>query len=315
MRVRQVGIGVLALAAAVLAATQGQARAVAPRTVPAGAVRHVVWIWMENHSYNTIIGSPYAPYINSLAARYGSATNAWAISHPSAPNYVGATSGLPLSSLPPKDCTTCQQPGPDLFTQGETWRAYQESMTTPCQQHASLDGLYVLRHNPPHYFLDISTADCLANNVPYTALASDLAKHNLPAFSFITPNLVHDMHNGATAASKIHTGDTWLANNLPSLLNSPEYKASSMVIFLMWDEGGAGGTLKGVDCTTSTDNSCHVPLVVISPYGTPGAAPATKVNHYSVLKATEELLGLPKLGQAGTAPDLRAGYGLNAQAS
>ena len=310
MSVRRVGICLVALATAALAATQGSASAGAPRAVPAGTVQHVVWIWMENHSYNKVIGSPYAPYINSLATQYGSATNAWAISHPSAPNYVGATSGLPLASLPPKDCTTCQQTGPDLFTQGETWRAYQESMTTPCQQRRSNDGLYVLRHNPPHYFLDIAPADCLANDLPYTALANDLAGHTLPSFSFVTPNLANDMHNGSTTASQIQTGDTWLASNLPALLNSPEYQAGSMVIFLMWDEGAGGGSLKGTDCTTSTDNSCHVPLLVISPYGTPGAAPVTKVNHYSVLKATEDLLGLPELGQAATAPDLLADYGL-----
>ena len=27
---------------------------------------HVIWVWMENHSYDTIIGSSQAPYINSL---------------------------------------------------------------------------------------------------------------------------------------------------------------------------------------------------------------------------------------------------------
>lgn len=309
MRTRIV-VGLAALATAMLVATQGQAGAVVPRTVPAGAVQHVVWVMMENHSYNGIIGSPNAPYINSVAAMYGSATNAWSITHPSAPNYVGATSGLPLAMLPPKDCTSCKQPGPDLFTQGQTWRAYQESMTTPCQQGPSADGLYVVRHNPPHYFLDIPAADCLAYDLPYPALATDLANHTLPAYSFITPNLAHDMHNGLTDAIKVQTGDTWLANNLPPLLNSPEYLSGSMVIFVMWDEGLGGRRLKGADCTTSTDNSCHVPLLVISPYGTPGVAPTTRVSHYSVLKATEDLLGLPELGQATTAPDLRADYGL-----
>ena len=229
---------------------------------------------------------------------------------PECPELRGATSGLPLAVLPPKDCTSCKQAGPDLFTQGETWRAYQESMTIPCQQNMSADGLYVVRHNPPHYFLDIPAADCLAYDLPYPALAADLANHTLPAYSFITPNLVNDMHTGTTDAVKVQTGDNWLANNLPPLLNSPEYLTGSMVIFVMWDEGLGGRLLKGADCTTSTDNSCHVPLLVISPYGTPAIAPTTQVNHYSVLKATEDLLGLPELGQATTAPDLRADYGL-----
>ena len=33
----------------------------------APAYKHVIVIMMENHSYNTIIGSSQAPYINSLA--------------------------------------------------------------------------------------------------------------------------------------------------------------------------------------------------------------------------------------------------------
>src|SRR5690242_3881220 len=56
--------------------------------------KHVIWIWMENHSYNSIIGSSQAPYINSLAAECGLATNYHNVSHPSLPNYVSATSGL-----------------------------------------------------------------------------------------------------------------------------------------------------------------------------------------------------------------------------
>ena len=37
------------------------------RQATAPAYKHVIWIWMENHSYYTFIGSPQAPYINSLA--------------------------------------------------------------------------------------------------------------------------------------------------------------------------------------------------------------------------------------------------------
>ena len=56
--------------------------------------QHVIWIWMENHSYNSIIGSPKAPYINSLATKCGLAINYPHVSHPSLPNFVSATSGL-----------------------------------------------------------------------------------------------------------------------------------------------------------------------------------------------------------------------------
>ena len=53
------------------------APAAAAGTVP--AFDHIFTIVMENHSYGQIIGSGSAPYINSLAAKYGLATNYFAV--------------------------------------------------------------------------------------------------------------------------------------------------------------------------------------------------------------------------------------------
>ena len=65
-----------------------------------GTYRHVIWIWMENHSSSAIIGSSQAPYVNTLAQECGLATNYHNITHPSLPNYIAATSGLSYSALP-----------------------------------------------------------------------------------------------------------------------------------------------------------------------------------------------------------------------
>jgi acid phosphatase len=55
------------------------------------------------------------------------------------------------------------------------------------------------------------------DDVPYSHLATDLARNQLPRFSFITPNLIDDMHNGTVA-----DGNRWLSRNLPVILNSAE---------------------------------------------------------------------------------------------
>jgi len=55
---------------------------------------HVVWIMLENQGYS-VVGSPSAPYFNELSDQCGLATNYYAISHPSLPNYVALTSGSP----------------------------------------------------------------------------------------------------------------------------------------------------------------------------------------------------------------------------
>src|SRR5579859_5037445 len=57
----------------------------------AGPPPHIAVIVMENHEYGDIIGSRSAPYINSLARRYGLATGMYAITHPSLPNYLALT--------------------------------------------------------------------------------------------------------------------------------------------------------------------------------------------------------------------------------
>jgi len=39
---------------------------------------HVVWIVMENHSYEQIIGASDAPYINQLSTQHGLPSNFYA---------------------------------------------------------------------------------------------------------------------------------------------------------------------------------------------------------------------------------------------
>jgi len=270
----------------------------------AAGYKHVIWIWMENHSYNTIIGSSQAPYINSLATACGLATNYHNVSHPSLPNYVSATSGLGYSAIAKfdGDCNPvpgCVTSAASIFGQGETWKAYEESMPSSCQKTNS--GEYAVRHNPPPYFTKLR--GCATFDVPYTRLASDLSAGKLPAFSFVTPNLIDDMHDGTVA-----DGDNWLAANLPTILTSREYTSGSTAVFITWDEGEGGTATK---CATNkTDVGCHVATLVISPSTKPGTRSAKLFNHYSLLGTAEQLLGLPALGRAAAFPTMTSAFNL-----
>jgi phosphatidylinositol-3-phosphatase len=259
---------------------------------------------MENHSYGTIIGSSQAPYINSLAAECGLATNYHNVSHPSLPNYVAATSGLGLSGLAgfDSDCgvsPACSTPAPSIFGQGETWKAYEESMPANCDPSDS--GEYAVRHNPPAYYTTLS--GCTASDVPYPQLASDLARDTLPAFSFVTPNLIDDMHDGT-----ISDGDTWLAANLPAIFASAEYRRGTTAVFVTWDEGEGGSSN---DCAANTtDVGCHVATIVISPSTLEATRSAVLFNHYSLLGTAEQLLGLPMLGVTSSYPTMTSAFNL-----
>jgi phospholipase C len=265
--------------------------------------KHVIEIWMENHSYDSVIGSPDAPYANQLAAQCGLATNYHNITHPSAPEYLAATSGE-LGGA--NDCTPSQCPdsNPSIFGQldaaGKSWKTYAEGMSTNCDQGPLDSGYappYDVNHNPAVYYPALLNS-CLRNDVPMGTITSGNFAHalatGLPAFSFIAPDLNHDTHN-----APVPVGDQYLSQLIPAITASHDYRDGSTAILLVWDEG-EGGT--ATDCAyNTTDIGCHVAALVISPSTRPGTTSDVLFNHYSLLKTAEQLLHLPYLGHANDA--------------
>jgi phospholipase C len=303
-------VGVLLVAVIAAIGADGAASASAA-TGPCGTLplssthyTHVIWVWMENHSYETIIGSPEAPYINTLAGECGLATNYHSVDHPSLPNYIGGTAGLSFEALSKftPDCSPshkCSTSAPSIFSQVPSWKAYEESMPTNCDRKNA--GEYAVRHNPPPYYTTL--AECATKDVPYPQLASDLAGGTLPAFSFVTPNLIDDMHDGTIAQ-----GNAWLQANLPTILSSSEYQSGTVALVVTWDEG-EGGTANAC-ATNTTDIGCHVATIVVSPSTAPGTRSSTLFNHYSLLGSTEQLLGVGPLGEALTANSMLTAFNL-----
>jgi chitodextrinase len=255
--------------------------------------QHVVWVVMENHSYSQIIGNvASAPYINQLAETYGSATQMFAESHPSLPNYIAMTSGSTQGITDDSGPSSHPLNVANIFTQaGSNGRALEESMPSNCGKSDS--GNYAVRHDPAVYYTNY--AQCGTQVVPLGS-TPDLSA----AFTFITPNLCHDMHSNSCSGSSdvILQGDQWLRTFIPSLLATPQYLAGNTAIFVTWDE----------DNTCSGCNN-RVPTIVISPTTT-AIQSGTTFNHYSMLRTTEEILGLPLIGGAATATSMRSAFHL-----
>ncbi len=275
---------------------------------------HVLWIWFENKSYAQIVGSAKAPYINKVRAQCGLATNYHNITHPSLPNYLAATSGGTNGTT--SDCgpAACPDPDPSLFGQlraaGRSWKTYAESMPANCRLTDA--NPYIVHHNPATYFTKDRT-DCQAHDVPMGttaagALRSDLTgpSAGLPEFGFLVPNICNDMHS-----CPVSTGDRWLQGWLPVILSSPAYAAGRTAVIITWDEG-KGGTA-GENCAGQpSDPSCRVATIVVAPSVPAGRQVATHYDHYSLLKTTEQLLGLSGyLHHAGDAgrTSMRTGFG------
>jgi phospholipase C len=265
-----------------------KAPTVRPPAVPTvstgGPIQHVVWILMENEGFGSIIGSSSAPYINSLANTYGLASDYAAISHPSLPNYIALTSGSTQGIADDSDPSSHPLNVPSIFSElaAGASRSLEQDMTSNCAKGSA--GEYAVRHNPEAYYTNLGT-DCGNYDVPLGSVPDLSAR-----FTFVTPNLINDMHDGT-----ISDGDKFLQTFVPAAMATPQYLSGSTAIFITWDEGTGSG-------------SNQVPCIVISPY-THGVKNATPYTHYSLLRTTEELLGLPLLGDAASATSMRGTFG------
>ena len=169
-------------------------------------------------------------------------------------------------------------------------------------------GKYAVHHNPPLYFSTLE--GCAVNDVGFDRLRSDLAHDSLPAFSFVTPNVCNDTHD-----CPVERGDRWLEAEMTKILDSPAYGSGRTALFITYDEGGA------VDppyCSQVPDlagddpqaTGCHIATVVVSPTTEPGTTSDDYFDHYSLLRTTEDMLGLPPLGAAAGADSMADAFGL-----
>ncbi|MFI5046648.1 MAG: alkaline phosphatase family protein [Acidimicrobiia bacterium] len=279
-------------ATASTAAEQQRGGPCAGHATPPAVYDHVIWIWMENKGFARVIGNADAPYETSVARLCATATRFSGVGEPSLPNYLAATSGSThgvFDDDPPADHPITAD---NLFRQvrarGGTARSYQESMPGNCALDSS--GRYAVKHNPAAYYVGGSDRSaCKADDVPLGDLGDGALRHDvdadtLPAFSFVTPDLCNDTHDCSVA-----TGDRWLQQWLPVLLSSNSYAAGTTAIFVMWDEGSP------------------IPFLAIAPTVPAGTVLDAEIDHYAVLRTTEEMLGIPtQLGAAAHAPSIRA---------
>ena len=291
MRAWRLAAGLMMASALLLAGCGGgttlPTQSYTPRPGALPNISHIFVIVMENAEYSDIIGSSDAPYTNSLASSYGLATQYYAVSHPSLPNYLSLIGGDTFGVT--SDCTDCLVNAPNLVDALEagykTWRAYMEDMPSPCFTGDAYP--YMQKHDPFIYFDDVRNNAARCHNiVPLTGLAADLSSGTAPDFVWITPNMCHDMHDCSTA-----TGDAWLSHEVPLILASSAWKQGG-ALFITWDEG------------TSSDGCCayatggRVATLVISPLGKSHVQSATPHDHYSLLRTIADAWHLTEPGHA-----------------
>lgn len=245
----------------------------------------------ENHSYSEVIGNSSMPYFNSLASQYGLAAQYYANAHPSLPNYLVLTTGL-TETFDDNFSGTISDDNSvrELQKAGKSWRAYQESI--PSVGYLGGDAPpYLRHHNPFSYLSDVqSDATVAANIVPFTQFATDLANNALPQFSFITPNVNDDAHDGTLAAA-----DAWLQANIAPLIASSAFQSSGLLV-ITFDEGDSSDIAHG---------GGQIATVIVSSQSKSAYTSQTLYQHQSTLRLALAASGVTTFpGMAGTAPDM-----------
>lgn len=281
---------------------RGPPTAAAPGNTPDLKVQHAVVIILENREVSQIWA--LAPYERYLQARYGNATNFFALCHGSPPNYLAMTSGrveycganvtgqVNVTNLPD-----------EIERAGLTWAGYFESMPSACYPYSA--GPYVAWHDPFVAYDDIidNPARCAAHVLPSRQFNASVANGTLPTVSFYVPNTIDDCDN-----SSLTICDQWLQGFLTPILNATDPAEQALVshtaFFIVYDEGitdaGYAGPVITSDCVATTGralSTCggQIYLSVVSPYslGTSYTSDATAFNLESTL---EWLFGLPSDG-------------------
>jgi phosphatidylinositol-3-phosphatase len=254
---------------------------------PATGITHVVTIMEENHSISEITSSTM-PYLTSLGDTYAKAIALQAITHPSLPNYFAITSGSTQGAG--SDCGSstagCTTPADNIFHQlesGAGWNQWSDAMPSNCDSSNATS--YVVHHAIPPFYTDLAT--CQVNDV---ALDQNTVPPITAGYTFITPSNDHNAHSGSLTLA-----DQWLKTVVGQLMIDPAYTNGSTLIEITFDEGSGGNN-------TVLTTFIHPTLS--------GVVITQPTTHYSTLRLNEELLGLPLLGAAQTAPDIRQALGL-----
>ena len=194
--------------------------------------QHIFVIVAENKGYDQLMGHPeWTPNLHRLAAAHGNATQFYAESHPSEPNYIAMVGGDTFG-IRDDDAWYCKPGARDEFCAASlrpdyvdhtiharsladqlsehhlSWKAYLEDLPEPGSLAARWpdakhpaegkpDALYAAKHNGFVSFAGVNgapQADRARWMVDFHALDADLASGQMPNYAQIVPNQCNDMH-------------------------------------------------------------------------------------------------------------------------
>jgi len=277
-------------------------------TVPTpnvGTLDHVFLVYMENHGTNDIIGSPNAPYINSLVNAYGYAQNYYALTHPSMPNYWPILGGSDFGFN--YNCASQCVNEPNLITNNPnlTWAAYQQGgggYSDPQDRTPFL--AFTNIYNDPTTAAKIKDIGALAgdlgqlgNAAQFNWIAADEANNMEGPINTLPGILNFALSQLTTHQYNVAAGDQFVQQQLSTIMNSYDWQNSKSAIFLTFDED-----YNNISWGIGNEGNHVVTVVIPSPDavtsgGMKGGAfvASDYYNHYSLQRTIELALNLQPL--------------------
>jgi hypothetical protein len=301
-----------------LSLTVGAANlAPAPMAAPeskVGDLDHVFMVYMENKGFGDIVGSPNAPYLNGLIQQYGFASNYYALTHPSDPNYYPIIGGsdFGFNYNCPADCFDAPNLADNIELAGKTWAGYMEGgggYTTPTDRlpFLAFSDIYNDPARVEHHLFDLTEmgGDLVdPNTAPdFVWFAADDGTNMegptdtlVGVVSWLLSQLTPKVLGGHQY--NVAAGDAWLQQTLPIITDSNTWNdpGERSAIFLTFDED-----YNNISLGNGNEGNHIVTVVIPSPGAVtdgmrPGAFVATdRYDHYSLLRTIEASLGLPAL--------------------
>lgn len=240
---------------------------------------HIVIVIEENHSFDQIVDSPAAPYLNALIQKGALLTNSYAITHPSQPNYIalfaGSTEGIIANNCPIE--LTAPNLRSTLAQAGYSFTGYAEDLpavgSTDC-----IVASYVRKHNPwVNWQLSPVNQIPAGENRPFSDFPTDFS--TLPTVSIVVPNQQHDMHDGLDP-ERIQRADQWLKTNLGRYVQWADTHNSLLIV--TWDEDNG-----------KSDN--RIPTILVGPMVRQGRYDE-RIDHYGLLRTIADMYGAQPVG-------------------
>ncbi len=287
--------------AAGLCAAQTQAAFQTPDSTPARPPQpaHIVIVMEENRSFDNILGPgkrSSLPYLNTLADGGANMTQSFAEGHNSELNYMVLFAGDPYTQNGtghdqcPVDAGNTPNMAASLLAAGDGFAGYSEGLpsmgSTVC-----FSGRYARKHCP---WVDFQVGGNVpvTCNLPFSAFPKNF--NDLPAVSWVIPDLDHDMHDGSPKEA-----DTWLKKSLADYADWCQDPSNKSLLIISWDED---------DKRTKAN---QIPTIIYGAMVRPGKYPET-INHYRILSTILDMYGISPFGHAVGLPpitDIFSKYG------